>query len=72
MFDNGKKNLSEKLDETATIMQEVLLLIQPRENASHLPGDLKSTNTIVSGVLALLEDTLTQGSNVTNIPHQVH
>ena len=70
MFDNGKKDLSEKLNETATIMQEVLLLIQPRENASHLPGDLKSTNTIVSGVLTLLEDTLTQGSNTT-VPHQV-
>lgn len=71
VFNNDEKDLSKKLDETAAIMQEVLLLIQPRENASHLPGDLKSANAIVSGVLDLLEDTLTKGSNVTDIPHQV-
>lgn len=71
MFDNDEKNLASRLNETAQIMQEVLQLIQPKESSSHLPGDLNTTNVIISGVLALLEDRLSPESNVTNAPHQV-
>ena len=52
-------------------MRDLLQLIQPREGLSHLPGDLNTTNAITSGVLALLEDSLHPGNNVTAIPNQV-
>ena len=71
MFNDDDKDLTVQLNETASIMQEVLQLIQPREGASHLPGDLNTTNTIMSGVLTLLENTLVPGSNITSIPQQV-
>lgn len=71
MFDSDDRDLAERLNKTAAIMQDVLQLIQPRDGLSHLPGDLNSTNAIVSGVLRLLEDTLTPGSNITSVPPQV-
>jgi hypothetical protein len=70
VFSDDQRDLAERLNETAAIMQSLLQLIQPREGLSHLPGDLNSTNTITSGVLALLEGTLVPGSNVTSVPQQ--
>ena len=64
-------DLAARLDTTATIMQEVLELIQPREGLSHLPGDLNSTNVILSGILSLLEGTLHLRNNITRIPQRV-
>ena len=74
MFADDGRDLNERLNETAGIMQELLQLIQPREGFSHLPGDLNSTNAITSGVLSLLEDTLLPGNThhrVTSVPQQV-
>ena len=72
MFDSNDRDLAERLNKTAAIMQDVLQLIQPRDGLSHLPGDLNSTNAIVSGVLQLLEDSLTPHNNITSVPRQVY
>ena len=71
MFNDGSRDLNKRLNETAGIMSDLLQLIQPRDGLSHLPGDLNSTNAIASGVIALLEDSLQPGSNVTSVPNQV-
>lgn len=71
MFNDGGRDLNDRLNETAGIMRDLLQLIQPRKGLSHLPGDLNTTNAITSGVLALLEDSLQTENSVTAIPNQV-
>ena len=71
MFSNEDEDLDTRLQMTAAIMQELLTLIEPRGGLSHLPGDLKSTNAITSGVVEFLEKSLTPDQHVANIPNQV-
>lgn len=67
----GDRPLRDRLADTAELASQVLELTAPGLGASLLPVDLNSTNSLIDGIVSLLDETLDTTENVTDLPDQV-
>ena len=63
--------MRDRLVDTADLASQVLELTAPGQGGSLLPVDLNSTNSLIDGIVSLLDETLNTTENVTDIPSQV-
>ena len=68
----GDRPLRERLADTAELASQILELTAPGLGASLLPVDLNSTNSLIDGIVSLLNETLDTTENVTGLPDQVY
>ena len=67
----GDRPLRERLADTAELAGQILELTAPGLGVSLLPVDLNSTNSLIDGIVSLLDETLDTTENVTDLPDQV-